>query len=191
MIDWDLQESQITKEKFSELKNQLSELKQRIREISSNLSSSSILHHGFKDSSIELLNRLQKTAANLSINLEFEHNFSDHGLMLLGQGQSVLFYRCIQEIIHNSIKHSQAQNINVYLNIFDNHASLHVIDDGVGIHEESTQKIKGVGLVNLKIRAELLGSSIKITPNKPSGTISLLEFTIQKEKQENEHIDRG
>ncbi len=75
------------------------------------------------------------------------------------QTKSVLL-RIAQEFIQNSIKHAQCENITVSLQLTDEQLLLWLTDDGKGF--DTTKTAKGIGLGNMKKRAEIIGGSFDL-----------------------------
>ena len=73
----------------------------------------------------------------------------------------------LRESLTNAAKHAQATRFTVTLSVGDE-AVLEVVDDGVGI-DLSTQG-KGLGLTNLRNRAEKLGGTFEVQPGAGGGT---------------------
>ena len=73
----------------------------------------------------------------------------------------------VRESLTNSAKHARATRFVVTLSVGDE-AVLEVIDDGVGI-DLSTQG-KGLGLTNLRNRAEKLGGTFEVQSGAGGGT---------------------
>ncbi|MCB2207978.1 MAG: HAMP domain-containing protein [Bacteroidetes bacterium] len=71
-------------------------------------------------------------------------------------------YRIVQEALNNVIKHAKATEVNIELNIYNNHLMLSIIDNGIGVTSKSMNESKGNGLNNMKYRAELLGGTLEI-----------------------------
>lgn len=91
------------------------------------------------------INTLIKTVhKNIKITLEVDDGFSKYKDKL--KDQSVIFYRIIQELIHNVLKHSKATEVIISLSIDENYFQVGVNDNGIGI--DLTQI--GFGLTNIK-----------------------------------------
>ena len=78
-------------------------------------------------------------------------------LALVADRQIILF-RIIQEAIQNALKHASAKNIYITIMQSDNIVETTVKDDGTGFSNES--KHDGVGIMNMKHRAKLLGGTV-------------------------------
>jgi two-component system sensor histidine kinase UhpB len=83
-------------------------------------------------------------------------------------------YRIAQEALNNTCKYAKANNASVTLQRRDGTISLIIEDDGVGF--EPTRKAvmtgddRGLGLVGMKERAELVDGSIEIESSPGIGT---------------------
>lgn len=79
-------------------------------------------------------------------------------------------YYIIRESIHNAAKHGDAKKIEI---CFDQKASdiiIDIKDDGRGMDQAQSGQ-KGIGLVIMQHRADLIGARLKIFENNPGGTI--------------------
>ncbi|MEQ1553477.1 MAG: ATP-binding protein, partial [Ferruginibacter sp.] len=76
-------------------------------------------------------------------------------IVLHYQTKSILV-RIVQEFLQNSLKHAQCKNIIVTLQYITNNIMLFLEDDGKGFDKNSIYK-KGIGLNNMKKRAEIIG----------------------------------
>ena len=74
--------------------------------------------------------------------------------------QAINLFRISQELINNSLKHSNAKNIRITLSEFDEFISLFYFDDGIGF---DTNSIKlGSGISNIKERVAICNGTITI-----------------------------
>jgi signal transduction histidine kinase len=78
-------------------------------------------------------------------------------------------YRIAQEAISNALKHSDARNITVTLEVDGGSVHLSICDDGVGIGERTESK--GMGLRIMKYRAKLMGAQFACGPADRGGTL--------------------
>lgn len=90
---------------------------------------------------------------------------------------STNLYKIAQEGVGNSVRHSQAQLIEVSLENTNGVIVLSVKDDGIGF-KQNTQKTDGIGLKIMKYRAHMMDALFQITPNTPHGVI--LTCTLRK-----------
>jgi signal transduction histidine kinase len=66
-------------------------------------------------------------------------------------------YRIVQEGLNNVLKYANATTVIIELNKKENDLCLHINDDGQGF--DTTIKRKGIGITNMKTRAENLNGS--------------------------------
>lgn len=81
----------------------------------------------------------------------------------------------IQEAVNNSVRHSGAERITVTSKNYENEWELSVQDNGSGFDVSSIQN-DGIGLVNMKERAEKAGIILEIKSVSRSGTIIDLQI---------------
>ncbi|MDC7237848.1 MAG: sensor histidine kinase [Sphaerochaetaceae bacterium] len=86
----------------------------------------------------------------------------------------IALFRVIQEGSTNIIKHSNANKVSIKLNYTKEEAHLIIEDNGIGFDSEKyyeTKDKKGLGLVGLAERFELIRGSFKINSECGKGTI--------------------
>lgn len=106
-------------------------------------------------------------------NVEF-HHFGDN--IRIENKLEILIYRSAHELVNNAVKHANASHIYVQLVQEENRTSLTVQDDGDGF--DTTKKMNGMGLQNIRSRVETFNGSISIYSSLGSGTEVNIEFTI-------------
>jgi signal transduction histidine kinase len=94
----------------------------------------------------------------------------------------VAVYRITQEALTNVVKHAQATQCTILVGLTSQHKEhdtfiLELHDDGLGI---AAQARSGVGMHSMRERAEELGGSLIITPNRPRGTVVQVTVPIVK-----------
>jgi signal transduction histidine kinase len=115
-----------------------------------------------------------KEAIQLEVDRFNRLNFIDSSLEILGseieidKKHSIIIFRILQEFFSNTIKHSRASTLKISLEY--NNDSLNIIskDNGVGFSTDS--KKEGIGLVNIKKRAQLIGADIIFLSEENKGT---------------------
>jgi len=99
--------------------------------------------------------------------VNFNHNFENLDLDFV---QKNMLLRITQEFIQNSIKHSRCKNIFIDLNTsHESFWELNIKDDGVGF-DRSRITSNGIGLTNMKNRAEIIGADFSLESQKNMGT---------------------
>jgi signal transduction histidine kinase len=83
-------------------------------------------------------------------------------------GAGVHIYRVLQEALNNVSRHSGAPEAWIRLKYSSDSLDLEVEDHGTGFVAEKTQR--GIGLVAMRERAELIGGTLAIFPRPQGGT---------------------
>ncbi len=109
---------------------------------------------------------LESTFTNTKINFEFSHfNIQER----LPQDIELSFYRIIQELMSNIIKHAKANKISVQLFISSGNLVLIVEDNGLGMNVENASK--GLGLKNIISRIKSIKGEVNFEKGPEKGTI--------------------
>ncbi len=86
----------------------------------------------------------------------------------------ITLFRITQEAITNIVKHAGAESVSIAVEFGDNSAAVHIEDDGHGFSVEDMtgplQMDRGLGLLGMKERAELLDGYLKIEAFPDKGT---------------------
>ncbi len=82
--------------------------------------------------------------------------------------KEIIIFRLFQEILNNILKHSQAKKIFVEVKLLNNTLTLDVEDNGIGFQVE--QPFEGMGLHNIRRRAEMIGGNALFDSIPGSGT---------------------
>jgi signal transduction histidine kinase len=98
----------------------------------------------------------------------------------LEMSAGVHIYRVLQEALNNVSRHSGAREAWIRLRYLPDALELEVEDHGTGFVAEKMQR--GIGLVAMRERAELIGGTLAITPRPQGGTH--LRLQIPREKVE-------
>lgn len=84
-------------------------------------------------------------------------------------------YRVLQEIINNTLKHAQANELKIVMKYNKNKLIISTKDDGIGFCLEEDSQKNGIGLSSLRNRIELIGGNLKIISSNDKGTEYLIE----------------
>ncbi len=93
---------------------------------------------------------------------------SQSSISLPYQVKSILL-RIVQEFLQNSIKHSDCKNMQISLDVYETLLHLHLEDDGKGF-ETNGPMAAGIGLANMKKRAQMIGGSYHLQSISGKGT---------------------
>jgi PAS domain S-box-containing protein len=145
------------------------------RALSRSLVPSSINDLGLIDSIQDLLDTIRQSNA-LTVtfcNATFEEDS-------LSVDQKIGFFRIIQEQLNNILKHSEASLVHIKLSNESNNTNLLVADDGKGFNMNIQRK--GIGLNNIRNRAELMGGIAIISSEEGKGctvNVSIPGLSVQ------------
>jgi signal transduction histidine kinase len=92
----------------------------------------------------------------------------------IGTTAGIHIYRILQEALNNVVRHSGAAKACVRLCFRSNGLLLEVEDHGTGFKPDGSKR--GIGLVAMRERAELVGGTISWLPASEGGTIVRLEI---------------
>lgn len=95
----------------------------------------------------------------------------------LNNSQKKIALRIIQEFLQNSLKHASCKNIAVSVQYVDSRLTIIASDDGIGF--DTGVDYSGIGLENMRKRAELIGAQFSVSSALNKGTeISFLLETV-------------
>jgi signal transduction histidine kinase len=142
---------------------QLQEVEQDIRKISHDLNTDFVSGSGFMDIVTELIENQTQ-----AYSLQHEFNYTDDiSWDLVSNKTKINFYRIIQESMQNIYKHANANIIKISISLEKDVICLDIIDDGDGF--DTSKKIKGIGLKNMRSRVEDIKGDITFTSQSGNG----------------------
>jgi signal transduction histidine kinase len=95
----------------------------------------------------------------------------------LSQELTVTVFRIAQEALHNALKYSKAREIAVHLGCSDRAIELSIADNGVGFDVAAVWG-KGLGLVSIGERLEVIGGTFEVRSSPGSGTRLVLSVPL-------------
>lgn len=116
---------------------------------------------------IERFNRLQFIDASLTV---------DGTPKSLNQKEEVIIFRILQEFFSNTIKHSKASTLCVGIDYMDGNLTITADDNGIGFDE--SLDFAGIGIKNMKNRAQLINADLQIESEKNRGTMLRLQYNF-------------
>jgi signal transduction histidine kinase len=87
----------------------------------------------------------------------------------LPSNKRIIFYRIIQEVINNIIKHAKADTVSVRIHGDELVDLVTIADNGIGFVQDKLKE-KGLGLSNIASRAALIGGQVTIDSVLNQGT---------------------
>ncbi len=98
-------------------------------------------------------------------------------------------YRILQEALNNTAKHAEAAQVSVILKRRDENIIMIIEDDGKGFNVAKQAKPKkdgkGLGIIGMKERAQLIGGSVEIESTPDSGTAVFVRLSIDMAWKQN------
>ena len=119
---------------------------------------------GLADGLADLVERTQRSQADVQVALEVAL-----GAAVLPAEVSLALYRAAQEGLTNAMRHGQAHRLTLAVQGRADQVTLELVDDGVGLAADWSDKTGHHGLRWLAERAQSLGGSFEITGTAPRG----------------------
>jgi signal transduction histidine kinase len=146
-----------------------------IRNISKHLSLPALGEIELKESVEELVDNIAQTH---KVAIEFEsHKINERRI---SKEVQLAVYRILQEHLTNILKHAEAFWVKVLMEIEDNALVVEVRDNGKGFNPE--KKTKGLGMINMKSRAECVHGTFDIRSAPGKGCILSLHLPLKTAK---------
>lgn len=132
-----------------------------IRSISKRLSAPTLGHISLKDSIKELAESI-----NLIRRVNIIYTIDGHVNSIASQELHLAIYRIVQEQLNNILKYAEANYATIEISLKDHTLKLVIKDDGKGF--DMQQRTEGIGITNMKSRAENLNGNffIESAPGK-------------------------
>lgn len=143
-----------------------------MRRVAHNMMPESLLKSGLKQAILDYCNSLA-TGQDFKIDCEL------HGLdEEINSTTQVIFYRIIQELVNNAVKHSGATQILVQVFRHEgNHFAITIEDNGKGFETEKTNLMESAGMRSIQSRVNYLKGTMDIKSKPGKGTSILIECT--------------
>jgi PAS domain S-box-containing protein len=100
----------------------------------------------------------------------------------IGHKLEIVLYRMLQEMLTNVVKHAQAKQVDIVLDVDDDRVALTVRDDGVGITPERRDNPSTYGLRGLHERAAFMGGTVRIAAGAGGGTMVSVELPLHTDE---------
>lgn len=142
-----------------------------VRTISNNIMPRTLSEEGFYASLRSFADKLEFTRA---IQVNFGNKMPDKRY---DSSTEVILYRIMQELINNTIKHAQADNIFINFKEVGNQLIIDYRDDGKGFNTNKTD-LTGLGLKNIRDRVKSLNGNIVFSSKEGEGTEVHLKIDV-------------
>jgi len=154
-----------------ETKRYLDELIAQVRRISRDLLPPSLNRLGLYFAIEELANWVNKSG-------QIKIDCQKHGEQIRFESKKELaFFRIVQELLNNAIKHSNSNLIDIVVRFSTNNLMVLISDNGVGfnLHEKMNT---GLGLRNLESRTQIIDAKFKLKSKPGKGTVAIICLTL-------------
>lgn len=159
-------------------KDLLDETIQEVRLISHNMMSPVLVRFGLVaalNDLVESLNSTKKVKAKVLV-----LGVDDRLATMLEIG----IYRILQELINNTLKHAGAEEISIRLDQRNERIKVVYSDDGKGFDPSIVVEDAGLGLGNMKERAQTLRGTLSNESAEGQGAKYVMEFPLERESEE-------
>ncbi len=136
---------------------------EEVRSISRNLQPSSLRKLGLIPAINDLINRF--SGENYP-DIDFQYYNIPTGIENM---KALSIYRIIQEMLHNTVKHAEAEEVFIQLRREEDQLVIHYEDDGVGFNPEKLVS-KGMGMENIRSRINYLKGTFSLDSYPSKGT---------------------
>ena len=154
--------------------NIINEASHKIRNLSHTLVSSVLLKFG--------LAFAIKDMAEKYSNSQLDIEYKTKNITRYDQDFEIKLHNIIQELINNTIKHSEASNASIYLEDNDDKIKIYIKDNGKGFDKQSAMKKNGLGINQIDARIHMMKGQFKIESENNSGTSITIELPVFKKE---------
>ncbi|MCB0667572.1 MAG: sensor histidine kinase [Saprospiraceae bacterium] len=139
------------------------------REIANNIIPSTLNEKGLRNSLAEFCRKIERISG-----LRFKCAISDLKIGAsenINPGLEVVLFRMLTELVNNTVRHADADCIEISVHGNGDHIEINYMDDGRGFAvDEALKSETGMGLKNIKERINSLHGEIKIISEANKGT---------------------
>lgn len=159
---------------LDETKGTISQIMSEIRNISYNLMPPSLAHFGLGVAIGEEASRINSDSG---IKIHFDNSTNKEKF---DQKTEIILFRVFQELLNNTLKHSEANEITIQLIEHDDSLMLMMDDNGKGFDfKTAIRKKNSSGLKNMQARIALLNGKLNIDSKEGYGTNCIIEVPLQ------------
>lgn len=119
---------------------------------------------------------VQKTNAASIAQIAAQFECLEH--IQVGEVAGRTIYRCIQELLNNTLKHAKATKITIHCAVDGADLTIVFTDNGVGFNPAKLGETSGLGWANISSRLAWLGGNILLTSTPGVGTCTTLRIPI-------------
>ncbi len=148
----------------------INEASEKIRDLSHKLISSVLMKFGLASAVEDICEKFSNSQLRMdseAINIKrYEIEYE------------VALHRIIEELVNNSLKHSEATKISINLEEIDNNIEIRVYDNGIGFDANKLVHKDGLGLTHISARLNSMGGEFDIKSSRERGTRIFIRVPI-------------
>ncbi len=148
-----------------------------VRKISHNMMPGLLTKFGLYEAIEDLFDQLETIKglnATIKINGEQER---------LPENKEIMLYRIMQEVINNTLKHAQANNVSLIIDILPNRLTLLYTDDGKGFDLKNSDMLKSIGVTSIQSRVNFLGGKLDLKTKPGEGVKYKIEIPLENQNK--------
>jgi len=154
-----------------ELLDRMGDLQKQASEIAMDIQAVSRELHSTRLDNLGPFAAMRELCYDVGKQLKVKIDFKSHDLPgSVPPDISLCLFRVLQEALHNSVKHSGAQQVDVGLWGTSDEIHLSVTDRGVGFDTQAAKRGRGLGLVSMEERLKLVKGTLFIESQLNRGT---------------------
>ena len=143
-----------------------------VRKISHNMMPGLLTRFGLFEAVEDLIDKVDETKV---INAKCEISGDTKRLP---ENIEIMLYRIIQEMANNTLKHAEAKNISLVINIQKDNLNIEYSDDGKGFNVEEKLQLKSIGLNSIQSRVSFLSGNITMQSEQGQGVNYAIHIPI-------------
>ncbi len=142
----------------------------QVRNISHQMMPIILKKYGLKHAIEDLFSKISCDGLSASISHWDDPQIKDQDTPML--------YRIVQELVNNSIKHAEASEIDFQIHNQEGKIEIEYSDNGKGYPQEVLKSSEGMGLLNIKNRAQVIDAKPTFTNGNDGG--SMVKLVIER-----------
>lgn len=163
---------EFTPDTFNKAHDKVEQALNEVRRISRSLVPPALIDLGLKEAIIELFNQY----SNMN-SISFDMICKNQDIAGIDMNAQRNIYRIIQELINNTIKHSEATNVKLSLKSIKGKLVIHYFNNGKPFDQNKVKK--GIGLKSIMNRTYFYSGLVNISSSKSKGTNFIIELPLK------------
>jgi len=146
-----------------------------LRVVSHNMMPNALLKSGLSSAVKDFIDKIDHSTLQVQLHTEGLNERLDSSI-------ETVLYRVIQEIVHNVIKHSSANRLDISLFKDSEGLSCTIEDNGKGFKKGAVEKKDGIGLKNIEARISYLKGTVEFDTAPGRGTLVAIHIPLTAAK---------